>query len=170
MALIDQRRRAILTVLGAQHLSVGEDGGGGMNLLEGKSDMQAFYAERDNTIIEEMFNNNIFPQLMRINEWVVSKEDMPEWVSGEIQPVSLDERGKFINRVARLLPAIPEVMNNILEAMGVESRVSETATADELRDMLFEFKEPSKVGSGEGSSGTGITVQGNSDTNSENAA
>jgi len=168
--LIEQRRRAILTVLGAQHLSVGENGTGGMNLLEGKSDMQAFYAERDITIIEEMWNKDVFPQLMRINGWVVSKEDMPEWVSGEIQPISLDEKGKYINRVGRMLPAIPDVVNKILEDAGIDYRVAEGTTPAQIREMGFAFVEPDKVGSGEGSSGTGSKVQSNSDTNSENAA
>lgn len=170
VALIEQRRRAILTVLGAQHLSVGENGEGGMNLLEGKSDMQAFYAERDNTIIEEMFNKNIFPQLMRINEWKVSKEDMPEWVAGEIQPVSIEEFSKGIQRVQNFLPQTVDVINQIMRGCHLDVELSEDMDIEAVRKLLPTYEN--NTGQSGGSSGTGDTQAGgaNSSLNSDNAA
>ena len=98
--------------------------------------------------------------------------DIPVYQHGEVQPISLDEKGKYINRVARLLPAVPDVVNELLSDMGIDYRVKEDATEDDIREMLFTFVDESRVGEGDGSSGTGSSQDGggSSDTNSENAA
>ena len=70
----------------------------------------------------------------------------------------------------RALPAHPDVVNHLLEVQGIAYRVPEETTAEEIREMLFDFQEESKTGTGEGSSGQGSSTQGNSDTNSENTA
>jgi hypothetical protein len=57
-------------------------------------------------------------------------------------------------------------MTDYYKILGVERN----ATPEEIRAMLFTFEEPSKVGTGEGSSGTGSNIQMNSETNNENAA
>lgn len=171
--ILDQKKKAIFTVLGASDLIAGEDGGGSYNLLEGKSEQKSYYAKRDSIIIEDMWNKKIIPVLLRLNNMVVEKEsDRVIYKSGEVQPVSLDEYGKFVNRVARLLPARAEVGNALLERMGVDYRIPEDTTPEEYRELLFDFAEPAKVGDGGGSSGTGNSQSGGSqsDTNSENAS
>ena len=173
VAILDQKKKAIFTVLGASDLIAGEDGGGSYNLLEGKSEQKSYYSKRDSLIIEDMWNKKIIPMLLRLNNIVIEKEsDRVTYKSGEVQPVSLDEYGKYVNRVARLLPARAEVGNALLERMGIDYRIPEDTTPEEYRELLFEFAEPSKTGSGEGSSGSGNTQSGGSqsDNNSENAS
>lgn len=172
--IIEQKKKAIYTVLGASHLITGESGSGGSyNLLEGKADQAAHLAERDSIIIDEMWNKKVIPLILKLNGFTNElPSDIPVYQHGEVQPISLDEKGKYINRVARLLPAVPDVVNELLSDMGIDYRVKEDATEDEIREMLFTFEDPSKVGVSEGHSGQGQSQQGgsSSDTNSENAS
>lgn len=170
--IIEQKKKGIHMVLTTQHLVSGENGGGSYNLHEGQAANAALASERDNQIIDEMWNKVIFPKLLRLNNIPYTLEDLPVWKHGEAQPISYDEYGKFVNRVARLLPAVPDVGNKLLDMLGVDYRIDDNATPDEVRAMAFEFSEPSKTGTGGGSSGTGDTQSGGSgsDSNSENSA
>jgi hypothetical protein len=169
--IIEQKKRAIYNVLSSQHLITGENGGGSMNLHEGQSSMAALISDRDNMIVDEMWNKQVFPLLLRINGYTdLSYDEIPYWEHGPVQPISYDEKGKYINRVARLLPAVPDVVNNLLEDLNVDYRVPENATTDDIRSMMFTFEDPSKVGTGEGSGGQGNNTQINSDTNANNAS
>ncbi len=170
--LIEQRRKTIFNVFGCQHLLSAEGSGGSYNQHQGLENTSSHYVHRDMDILEEFYNKQVFPKLFRLNGWDISEEDMPKWKSGPIQDITHDEYGKFVNRVARLLPAKPEVQNKLLEKLGIDYRVDPVMSTEEIREDLFEFKEPSKVGSGEGSSGTGNSQEGgkSSDTNDENKA
>jgi len=167
--IIEQKKRAIYNVLASQHLITGENGGGSYNLSEGTANITALFSYRDNKIVDEMWNKQVFPQLLRLNGFEYTQEDLPVWCSGETQRITDDERGKFISRVQHLLPAVPDVSNSLLETLGVDYRVDENATADEIRELMFTFQDPSKVGGANGgSSGTGNKSQDNSDNNKEN--
>ena len=166
--IIEQKKRAIYNVLASQHLITGENGGGSYNLSEGTTNMTSLFSGRDNMIVDEMWNKQVFPQLLRLNSIEYTQEELPVWESGEVQPVSLSEKGQYFNRVMRSLPAVADVVNILLEDIGADYRVPEDATPDQIREMTFDFQEEAKVGSGEGSSGTGSKVQGNSDSNKQN--
>lgn len=171
--IIEQKKKAIYTVLGASHLITGESGSSSYNLLEGKSSQAAYLSERDSIIIDEMWNKKVIPMILRLNGFRNEKpSDIPVYEHGEVQPVSLDEKGKYINRVARMLPAVPDVVNTLLKDLDMDYRVPDGTSEDDIRKMLFTFEDPSKVGTGEGSSGSGDTQQGGSasDNNSENAS
>ncbi len=170
--MIDKKRKAIFTVLASRHLISGESGGGSYNLQEGEAGIHAHFAERDNLTVNDMWNKQIFPKVLKLNGWKVSKEDMPVWEHGAVQPVSMDEKGKFFNRVMRSLPATPEVVNSLLKDLDIDYRVPEGTSPEDIRKMMFDFQEESKVGTGEGSSGTGNTQSGGSqsDNNAENAS
>jgi hypothetical protein len=166
--MVDKKRKAIFTVLASRHLISGEDGGGSYNLHEGQAGIHAHFAERDNMTVNDMWNKQIFPKLLKLNSWKVSKADMPVWVHGEVQPISLDEKGKFYNRVMRSLPAHPDVVNSLLKQLDIDYRIPEDHTPDQIREMTFDFQEESKVGGGD--SGTTQSGGQKSDTNSENAS
>ncbi len=168
--LVEQRRKAIFTTCGCQSLITGETGGGSMNLHEGQSNQLAHFVELDSLIIDTMWNKQIFPKLLRLNVMEVSAKDMPKWKGGSPQDISLSEKGQYFNRVMRSLPAVPDVVNSLLEDMEIDYRVPDDYTPDQVREMCFEFQEESKVGTGEGSSGQGSTAQKNSDSNVENTA
>lgn len=168
--IIESKRKAIFNVLGASHLLTGENGGGSYNLYEGAANTSTFYSKRDNMLIEDMWNKQIIPLLLKLNNISIdSEDDRVTYVSSEIQPISLSEYGQFVMRTMRLLPAIPDVGNALLERMGVEYRIPDEVTPEEYREMLFEFSDPSKVGTSEGSSGQGGNIQQNSDINGENS-
>ncbi|CAH9011589.1 putative portal protein [Vibrio phage 424E50-1] len=170
--IIEQKKKGIHMVLTTQHLLAGENGGGSYNLHEGQVSTAALASERDNQIVDDMWNKVVFPKLLRLNSIDYTLADLPVWKHGEAQPISYDEFGKFVNRVGRMLPAVPDVGNKLLEMMNVDYRIDDDATPEEIRAMAFEFSEPSKVGTGGGSSGTGDTQAGgaSSDKNSENSA
>ncbi len=170
--LVEQRKRSIFNCFSCQNMISGENGGGSYNLLEGQTSLQAHAVELDNMVVDEMWNKQIFPKLLRLNNIKAKRTDIPVWKAGSVQEISTDEYGKYVNRVARLLPAVPEVINPILKRMGSDYRVPANTTPDDIREMLFVFEDASKVGAGEGSSGTGDSQSGGSqsDTNAENAS
>lgn len=169
--LVEQRRKAIFSTFGCLNLISGESGGSSYNLLEGQNAILAHYAELDNLIVDDMFNKQLFPLLLRLNGMKVSTKDMPKWVHGEVQPVSLDEIGKYFNRTARMLPAVPQVVNELLANGGINYRLPLDTTPEQIRELLFDMPD-SKTGMGEGTSGTGDSQSGGSksDTNNENSA
>lgn len=169
--IIEQKKRAIYNVLSAQHLITGENGGGSMNLHEGQAGMAALISDRDNMIVDEMWNKQVFPLLLRINGYTdLAHDEIPVWSHGNVQPLSHEEKGKYLQRVMRIIPAVPDVVNNIMEDLDLDYRVPDEYTPDQVREMVFDFKEESKVGTSEGTSGQGSNAQMNSDTNADNAA
>ena len=167
--IIEQKKRAIYNVLASQHLITGENGGGSYNLAEGTANMTSLFSGRDNMIVDEMWNKQVFPQLLRLNGIECEPEEVPKWVHGEVQPLSLSEKGQFISRTQHLLPAYASVGNMLLEELGIDDRIPDEYTPDQVRELLFNFQEPSKVGAANGgTSGTGTKPQDNSDQNTEN--
>lgn len=170
VSLMEQAKKAIYNAFGASNLLAGDSGGGSYNLIEGQNSIHSHFIRRDIAVIEEAWNRDIWKQTFRLNGFNLDWRDIPVFKAGEMEPVSLDEMGSFINRTLRATPAIPEVVNNILRLQGVDARISPDATATEIREMMFTFEEESKVGTGEGSSGTGSSQEGGagSKTNTEN--
>lgn len=172
VALVEQRRRAILTILGANNLSTGESGGGSYNLLEGQSNIQAYYVERDNTLIEEMWNKQVFPQILRINEWKVKPEDMPVWESGDIQPASTDETSKAGQRSAAvgLLPKNdPKFLNEYYKKLGYDYRFDEDMSPDEVSNLTGDDVSRSSDGMRSGlPAGVGDAVGAKGDASTSN--
>jgi hypothetical protein len=172
-SIIEQKKKAIYTVLGASDLIAGENGGGSYNLLEGKAAQKAYYAQRDNIIIEDMWNKTIIPLLLRLNGFTDELEsDIPVYKSGDVEPLSAEEQGKFAQRVASvgMMPLVPETVNHFLKLMGTTYQVPEDMTTTELREIMSNYV--SNAGEGDGTSGTGDTQSGgaSSDLNSENAS
>jgi hypothetical protein len=173
VTIIESKRRAIFNVLGASHLITGENGGGSYNLYAGAASTAAHYSKRDNLIIEDMWNKQIIPILLRLNNIVIEDEsDRVVYKSGDIQPLSADEQGKFAQRVASvgMMPLVPETVNHFLEVMGSTYRVDENMSTEELREIMTNFD--SSAGEGDGTSGTGDSQMSGagSNLNNENAS
>lgn len=169
--LVEQRKKAIYNCFGAANLITGETGGS-YNLIEGQNSIHTYYVERDISVIEEGWNKDIIPQLFRLNGWKLTHKQMPKIKAGEVQPVSIDENGKYIQRIASvgMMPLVPETVNHFLEVAGIKYRVEEGTPTEELREIMSNFT--SNAGEGDGTSGTGDSQSGgaNSATNSENKA
>ena len=172
--IIEQKKKTIFNTLGASHLITGENGGGSYNLVEGKANIAAHYAERDNLVIDEMWNKTFIPLLLRLNGFTdENPEDIPKYTHGEVQPTSLDEHGKYFQRVQRAIPITPSVVNSLLRKMGMEdAQVDEDMSQEDLKELLVLAGLENKTGQSMGSSGTGDSQAGgaSSDTNAENAA
>ena len=169
VALIEQYKKAIYNVFGAANLLAG-DQGGSYNLIEGQNSIHAHFVERDVAVIEDTFwNKNVIPMLLRLNNFDLTPDEMPKLRAGEVDPVSIDEFGKFIQRVgtAGYLPKTPSVVNTILATGGFAERMDDNADVSDLLAILPE--STSAAGRGNGTSGTGETQAGSGD-GTENTA
>lgn len=171
--ILEQKRKSIHHVLTTQHLLAGENGGGSYNLHEGQVSTSALASERDNLIIDEMWNKVIFPKLLRLNNISYTYEDLPVWKHGEAQPISLEETSKAFQRMQNFLPIIPEVVNRAMEINQIDYKFDEDMTTEELLKVM----PPQLSKGGEdngGTSGTGVngaqSADAGSETNNENKA
>jgi len=149
VALVSERRKAIYNAFGAGNLIAGDEGGGSYNLIEGKSSIHTHFLNRDISVIEEIWNTDIIRQLFRLNEWELSLEDMPKLVAGEIEPVSLDEVSKALQRVGSVgMTPIkdPVFLNEVYEKLGFNYRFNEDMTPDEVDALTGEVT--SRAGDG----------------------
>lgn len=166
--LIDQRNRAIHKALGALNINSAEQGTASYNSLEGQTNIQYHYVKSDCRVIDEMWNKQVFPWLLRLNRIDVNPEDIPVWEHGEVQEVSLEEFSKYIQRTKLYLPLVPEVVNRILEVGKFNHRVDENMTTEELKEKMPEGVQDRSGESG-GTSGFGDNQQ-SQDDNADNPA
>lgn len=169
--ILEQSKKAIYNAFGAQNLLTGENGGGSYNLIEGQNSNHAFTVKRNVTIIEEVWNKDIIPQLFRFNEWSLSPKDIPKFKAGDVEPVSLDELGKFMQRTVTsgIFPITASTVNWFLKQARIPYAFPEEATTEEMLAVMPVMS--SRSGDGDGTSGTGDsqTVSGG-DNNNENTA
>lgn len=172
--LVEQRRKEIYNCFSCQNMISGESGGGSYNLLEGQTSLQAHAVELDNMLIDEMWNTQIIPKLLRLNGIKLDEKDIPVWESGDVQELSQDEKSKTAQRVGAvgLLPkANAKFLNELYEHLGYHFRFDESLSAEEIMEQLGQ--DVSRSGDGLKSglpSGVGDALGNNSATNSENAS
>lgn len=171
--MVDKKRKAIFTVLASRHLISGEDGGGSYSLHEGQAGIHAHFAARDSMIVDSMWNKQIFPKLLKLNGWKVSKKDLPQWVHNPVQERSDEGESKLLQRLGSvgLLPKNdPKFLNEVMLRSRFEYEFDETLTAEEVVALCGE--PTTGAGLGDGTSGTGGSQSGgsNSSLNSDNAA
>ena len=152
--IINKRREAIYSSFGALNL-ISNESKGGYNQLEGQNNIH--YAFITNTIdtITDCINNDLIPQLLALNNIPYTIKDLPKFKAGDIASVSLDEVGKFIQRVASvgMLPAVPAVFNEVLAKGDFDYRIDENMSQEELQ--AISTGDTSRAGESKGSSGTG---------------
>tara|TARA_R100000541_G_C1897352_1_gene83973 strand:+ start:29177 stop:30718 length:1542 start_codon:yes stop_codon:yes gene_type:complete len=174
MEMIQKRRKAIFDIWGAGHTLTGE-GSVSYNSAEVKNAIHMHYIKSDIKVIEDVLNKDLIPELINVmNDFNLSPEDMPRIVAGDIDKISYDEAGKLIQR-GKSVKGIALTKENIIrmhEMMGFDTEHMEDLSQEELLEYLeMGDKGDSKSGEGLGSSGTGNSQQGgsNSATNTENA-
>ncbi|AGH32019.1 hypothetical protein VPIG_00162 [Vibrio phage PWH3a-P1] len=167
--ILEQSKKAIYNAFGAQNLLTGEQGGGSYNLIEGQNSNHAFTVKRNVTIIEEVWNKDIWPQLFRLNEWKLSPEDIPKFRAGDVEPISLDELGKYMQRVISVgvFPIVPATVNWYLQQSRIPYQFPDDATTEDILSVMPTMT--SNASKGDGTSGTGNS-QINGDGNTENTA
>ncbi len=177
VALVEQRKKAIYNVFSAASL-IAQESSGGYNQMDGQLTIHSYAIEKDISVISEAWNNNIIPQIFRLNEWKLSKDDMPVLVAGAISDISADEFGKLMQRLTAvgLVPKTVEVVNEVLEKAGFMYKVPDDTPQEELERMLNGVEMQSKSGQGMTSgmsNGTGDSLGSSGDAsagNAENAA
>lgn len=176
VSIIEQKKKAIYNVLGASHLITGENGGGSLNMLEGQVGIQAHYSNRDNMIVDDMMNKTVIPFILMLNGMNDEKtKDIPQYCHGDVQPLSVDEVSKALQRTGAvgLLPKNdPIFLNEAYEKMGFLYRFDEKLSPEEVSKLTGEETSRSGDGMRSGmSNGVGDATGGGdtSTTNSENA-
>ena len=172
-SIIEQKKRAIYTVLSSQHLITGEGGGGSMNLHEGQVGISALISDRDNMIVDEMWNKQVFPLLLKFNGFKLKEDEIPVWEHGDVQPLSIEEESKAFQRMQNFLPIIPSTINRALKVNRIDYEFDESTTTEDLLKLLP--PQLSKGGQDNGgTSGTGVngaqSADAGSELNSENSA
>jgi len=173
-SMIADKRKAIFTVLASKHLISGESGGGSYSLQEGEAGIHAHFAERDSMVVSDLWNKQVFPKLLKLNGWKVSKEDMPVWVHEPVQDLSSEEKSKLLQRMgaAGLLPKHdPIFMNEMMEYVGFEYEFDQSLDAEGMQELCGEVTSRAGDGMKEGMpNGTGSSQNNNSAVNSDNTA
>lgn len=173
--MIQKRRKAIFDVWGAGHTLTGE-GSVSYNSAEVKNAIHMHYIKADIKVIEDVLNKDLIPQLFNVmNDKNLSYKDLPKIVAGDIDKISYDEAGKLIQRVKSVNGLVLSKHNIIRmhEMMGFDVDHMEALSLPELIEMMESSdKGQSRAGESKGSSGTGETQKGgsNSTINSENSA
>lgn len=166
-AIIQRYTAEILTALFADFLSLGSNGSGSFSLAESKISVVEMAIQSKLDEIKTQLNFDLARQLFSLNGW--STEVMPFWDYGEIGKVSLDEVGKFVQRVSAvsMMPKTPAVVNWIMEQANIPYKVDPDTSVEDLSEMLTPMTSgsgqgmtsgmPAGTGSNTGASGDGST-------------
>lgn len=155
--LISDRKKSILDRLGAGFINVGNDKGGSYNLSESKQTIHTQFVQRVNEIILEALNENLLPQLLALNDIRLPETEMPYVKAGEIVDVDMEGFSKAIQRIGAVgyLPKTPKVINRVLEVLGIDEKIEEDISQEELMKLLGEDTSRAGDGMTKGSSGNG---------------
>lgn len=135
--LINVRHKAILDCLGAGFINLGNDSNGSYALSEGKQSLHAHYVERDVDTICEQINVDLIPQLLALNSIYLEDDEMPKFQAGMIEDVDLQVFSAAVQRMgaAGYLPRTKEVINKVLEVMGIDWKLT-NQTQEEILELV----------------------------------
>lgn len=172
--VIQRYQNDLLMALSVDVIKMGQDDGGSFSLADSKTNMLTLALSHRLKEIASVLNTELIPQLFALNGW--TDEELPKFVAGDIEEVSMEEFSKLIQRVASV--GLVEVdrawLNKIREVAGLEPLPDDEPVDKENLSMA-----QSKSGDGmePGTSGNGTAKAGGkgkktdaSAGNSENAA
>lgn len=148
--VIDQKRKAIFNTFGAGFLLLGQDGTGSYALSSTQTSVHGHLVERDIMMFVDAINNQLLPRLLAANDVYLNYDEMPEFVAGEPDEVSLDELGKFIQRVKSVNAMTPAMLEYLAEKGGIPT--------DGIEDIDFTDKGASRSGDGMKTPGSGTST------------
>lgn len=157
--LIAQRRKAIYDTFGAGQIILGSGDGGSNSLSESKAGIHAYYVKRDISVIEDVINRELIPQLLLLNNIECEPDEIPKIKAGSIDNITPDEIGKLIQRFASV-NMFAATRENIIDAhrkAGFPVEYMEQMTDEEIIESLSVISNDSRAGEGQGTSGTGST-------------
>lgn len=176
-ALIAERQKAILNAFGAGFAILGQQGSGSYALADTQKGTHAFFIEKDINLLLEVFNNDLIPQLLALNDIRLNDEDMPKMIHGIVDEKDVDLVSKAVQRVAAVsaVPKHPALMNEVLEDLGYDYQIPQDVLDDPEKWAKYreEFMGEMTSRSGDGlesglGSGTGAATgaSGDADTSS----
>lgn len=168
-AIINRYTSEILTALFADFLSLGSNGSGSFSLAESKISVVEMAIQSKLDEIKAQLNHDLIKQLFEVNQW--DTDVMPYLDYGSVGTESLDELGKFIQRVSATgnLPKVPEVINWIMKAADIPYRVDIGLSTEDLTKILSPDTSASGSGMTEGlNNGTGSSDGSSGDSSTSN--
>lgn len=168
-AIIGRYTSEILTALFADFLALGSSGSGSFSLAETKVSIIEMTLESKLNEIKDQLNNDLVRQIWELNGW--ETDVMPYFDYGSISKESLDEIGKFVQRVAAvsMLPKAPKVVNWIMKQADIPYHVDESLSPEELSDQLTPMTSGAAQGMTSGlPSGTGDNTGSSGDSSTSN--
>jgi len=158
--IIDQKRKSIYNVFGAGFLLLGQNSVGSYALSTSQTSTHGFYVQRNIMWKTDVLNNQLAPTLLAINNINLNFEDMPVFQPSEVDELSLDELGKFLQRAKSVGALTKQATEHLYDIAGLPT--------DGIDELDFSSEDQSRSGESFGSSGNGKSDQNNSDTNMEN--
>ena len=155
-AIISRYKKEIITTLMAGQLILGQEGGGSYSLAESMTGVSEMVIRTRLQEIADQLNHDLIPQLFALNGWDVTVT--PYFAFGEVQKESLDEIGKFVQRVGAvgMLPKTPEIVNALTERLGMNAQFDpDKNTEDDFQSKLTNYTSGASEGMEEGTTGNG---------------
>lgn len=151
--IIQHYNAEILTSLFADFLSLGNNGSGSFSLAETKVSVIEMAIESKLMEIRSQLNHDLIPQLFALNGW--DTDIVPYMDYGSISKESLDEIGKFVQRVSAvsMMPKTPETVNWVMKQADIPFHVDEDTSSEELNEMLTPMTSRSSEGMSSGLNG-----------------
>lgn len=174
--LIRERQKAILNVFGASFAILGQGSTGSYSLADTQKGLHAFFVEKDINFICEVFNKDLIPQLLALNEIRLEDEDMPKLVSGIVDEPDKDLISKAAQRMAStaMLPNHPDLINENMKNLGYDYRIPEDVVNDPDQWLVYTERYlsqfTSRAGDGMSTPGDGTSNNSTSDTTTSNMA
>ena len=140
----------------AGQLILGQEGGGSYSLAESMTGVSEMVIRTRLQEIADQLNHDLIPQLFALNGWDVTVT--PYFAFGEVQKESLDEIGKFVQRVGAvgMLPKTPEIVNALTERLGMNAQFDpDTDTEEDFHAKLTNYTSGASEGMEEGTTGSG---------------
>ena len=161
-AIIASKNAEIYSAFSASYLNMGKDGKtGSYNLSTTGFNIHAFILEKEIIhCVSEL--TKLGKRLLEANRVKPSFRDMPRLIPADPDQLSLDELGKFVQRMGSVEKITPAILKDGLKLAGLST--------DGVDELDFTSKGDTKAGTGMGTSGQGITDQANSATNMNNKA
>lgn len=170
-SIIEYHKKAILTVLGADSLILGQSSTGSFALGSLKQNLLGAYIEAFLKEICDVLNNDLVKQTFKLNGWDDLKT--PTIVYDAFEEDNLEEFSKAIQRIASvsMIERDRDVLNKIRDSLGIDVYPSDLPVQDELLpDYASRAGDGMAVGTtGDGTS-TSVRGQDNSSNNLDNVA
>lgn len=160
--IIKSKNTDIANAFLAGHLLLGQQGNtSSYNASTAGAANNSLPIER--SIIEKVeVIKRLFVRLLDANQIYYTHKDIPDFKYKDPDQITLDEAGKFLQRVRSVSGDTPDLVKFVYGLIDAP-----TAGIDEVLDFT-ERNMVSRAGEGQGSSGSGSGTQDNSSTNTEN--